>query len=139
MPAPAYLAAINPPSLVFAAVLAFINARALMRYELSQAWSRKPAWRKRLAFLPVALIVFVTAYLSVAVTLPMTSALLSGQATEVRVVAGKQSFGPRNICWAAVNLAYPHLIFSTLCGVSAEVRRTIGMASPPWARGFSFP
>lgn len=125
MPAPGYLAAINPPVLVFATVLAFINARALMRYEIKHAPASRAAWRKRLVVIPVAGLVFVTAYLSVAVTLPMAYTALAGHDSDLRVIAGKQTFGPRKICRRPVNLTYPHFIFNTLCDVPGDIRETV--------------
>jgi hypothetical protein len=125
MPSPDYLDMINIPALAFVSVLAFFVARGLMIYELKNASTQRSDWRKRLVFVPIALLVMTTGYLSVAVTLPMAMTILNSRPAEQILVAGKQPVGLQRGCSGKVNLAYPHILYNSLCKVPAETRASI--------------
>ncbi len=125
MPSDAYLHAVNRPALVFSLALAAIVARQLVRLEPSSGTNQPSRTRRGTLFLLFTGLLFVTGYLSVAVTLPMTAALISNSNTSQHVMAGKQPAGFQRGCRSQVKLAYPHFLYNTLCGVRSDVQRGI--------------
>jgi hypothetical protein len=125
IPSDAYLYAINPPAFVSALALAAIVARQLIRLEPASGAHPPGRTRRGALFLIFTGLLFVTGYLTAAVTVPMTAVLISGSNTAQYVIAGKQPAGLQRGCGAPVSLTYPHFIFNTLCGVDGSVRDAV--------------